>query len=188
MVIHDHYENKGHGFIKVKQCTYKQSTLNKIVNHINNFRQTPRKIIRSFTDAKKRASSLTTTTAYRLEDWTDIYYDQYSDGSIQATADFDWLGFMVHYITVRELNSKNIPNDHGMTFNEFVDLCVITNKIASNVELQHSSQSLQIGDSIHIYINWNNANETTINEYISNNTSLKMAFESVSYDSIANIE
>lgn len=178
-----HYERKAFDFVKVDKCTYNLSTLDKVLNKVNEIRQVPRKLIKSFREAKNRVTSLTTTHAYRLEDWTTVQYDQYDDGSIEVSAHFNWLGFMAHYITLRNISSDDIATDDGTTIGELFYLCLINIEICSDLETSYDVDNLRVGDTVRVYLDWNDANVDEINEEISSDTSLDMAFESVYFES-----
>jgi hypothetical protein len=180
--IDKHYEDKGYGYAKVDKCTYNQSAVSKALDKVNEVRLKPKQVIRYITAVKEKTTALSEIEGYRLEDWTTVSYSQ-SSGKLEAKASFNWIGFMAHYISLRNgKNSDTESSDGGLKLREFVELCVVAIQVCSDLQTSYDSGALAVGDTVHVYLKWHDADVDAINAELANDSTLKLRFASVAFD------
>jgi hypothetical protein len=180
--IDKHYEDKGGGYVRVDKCTYNQSAVSKALDKVNEVRLKPKQVIRYITAVKEKTTALSEIEGYRLEDWTTVSYNQNDDGTIAAKARFNWIGFMAHYISLRNGKNSDTESDGGIKLREFVELCAVAIQVCSDLQTSYDSDMLTDGDTLHVYLKWHDADVDAINAEISGNSTLKLRFASVAFD------
>jgi hypothetical protein len=111
-----------------------------------------------------------------------VSYNQNDDGTIAAKARFNWIGFMAHYISLRNGKNSDTESDGGIKLREFVELCAVAIQVCSDLQTSYDSDMLTDGDTLHVYLKWHDADVDAINAEISGNSTLKLRFASVAFD------